>query len=103
MYAETPWFELSETVFGILVLSRSIKVVVEPTLRKYRALLPENTNLLYIPELSPTRCNSYKSRLMQQVPLYLIYYTTIYQIESYSYKVLDTATANLLEYYSKVY
>ena len=54
MYAETPWFELSETVFGILVLSRSIKVVVEPTLRKYRALLPENTNPSRAPELSPT-------------------------------------------------
>ena len=71
--------------------------MVEPTFRKYRALLPENTNLLHVPELSPTRCNSYKSGLTQQVPLYLIYYTTIYQIESYSYKVLDTTTANLLE------
>ena len=83
------------------MLSRSIKVVVEPTLRKYRALLPENTNPLCAPELSPTRYNSYKSRLTQQVPLYLIYYTTIYQIESCSYKVLDTTTTNLLERYSK--
>ena len=33
MYAEIPWFELSETVFGILAWSRSIKVVVKPTLR----------------------------------------------------------------------
>ena len=33
MYTETPLFELSETVFGILALSRSIKVVAEPTLR----------------------------------------------------------------------
>ena len=33
MYAETPWFELSETVFGVLVWSRSIKVVVAPSLR----------------------------------------------------------------------
>ena len=77
--------------------------MVKPTFRKYRALLPENTNLLYIPELSPTWYNSYKSRLIQQVPLYLIYYTIIYQIENYSYKVLDTTTTNLLERYSKVY
>ena len=33
MYANTTLFELSETVFGILVSSRGIKVVVEPTLR----------------------------------------------------------------------
>ena len=77
--------------------------MVEPTFRKYRALLPENTNPLYTPELSPTQCKSYKSGLTQQVSLYLIYYATIYQIESCSYKVLDTTTANLLERYSEVY
>ena len=55
MYVETPLFELSEAVFGILVQSRSIKVVVEPSFSKRD--LPENTNSSPAPEFSLTRHN----------------------------------------------
>ena len=43
MNAETTLFELSETVFGILAWSLSIKVVVEPTTLEGQSILPEYT------------------------------------------------------------